>query len=1085
MTPPLLTTTSSPRLWRWALALCLLPVLAAGAERPGAYAGLEREARLALPRAAVRLTGTQLRLPGPAGETLSFDLERRHLHRNGDQSLEATAPDGARIDLTLGRAGAFGRLYREGRAYLLHSDASGTWLITLPESGVTYNACGLHAAPTKTGMRRPAAGGAEGAAPAAAHGDAPATVLDILIGYNRAFAERYPGDLLETRINHLVHIGNQALANSDIDLGLRVVGREFFDYRNDNTNLELRDQMIAVLGGGVAPGLAGLRELRDALGADLVIMLRPHDIETRGSCGIAAFPQDDDPKYGVNVVSDGMSSWSLCLDDVLIHEIGHNLGAGHQAGAGGGFFDPRGSALSVPGQFTTVMGSFGTGRPDRFRGLPVFSNPEVRCGGRACGSSDPAALADNAAVIRSVMTAVAGYRPASSDEPLPGGLARVQLDSDADGVSDWEDHFPFEGSEFADSDLDGAGDSEDLFPADPGEQADSDGDGLGDRSDPDDDNDGVPDVDDAFALDPAESADTDRDGTGDAADAFPANANESADSDGDGLGDHADDDDDNDGYPELDGAGQDVLVVSVGNSRVLRFDAASGASRGVEITAADGLFTFQSDLALRASDQVLLYLNDSSVKRLDLLSRETLGIWVPPYDDLHPGRPQLGTGFPTGLAAFNRGTWLGVSLMRTEQPRVYAGQGVARNEPVLAWNLPEGESPIDIVANGDGVIILGQSERALYGADRLGVRTLSGPASAWMVDPHRMALAPDGRLLVSDQGLNAVVAVDSASGAFLGELADLGAVGYSNPTGVAVTDQGDLLVASADHDAILRFDADSGAFLGELVAPGASGLDQPHAMVLVPRLLDRFARDPQRVLRPNAGLWSNPDTNGRGFDIEVFGHLISAIWYTYDAQGLPTWYLSAGPLEGFEFEQPLQRLRLGADGVPEIEDVGMLYLWFDSERLARMEWSIGEQSGGETLQWFEFDPDPAAEDHTGLWGRADGPGWGISLASQGRETVAIAYIYDAAGEPRWIISDPLEGPGPLRFEMNAVFSDTLCPGCTGVPEFQIRAAGVMELGLGPERYWSSAVVLPPPATGGWDLDRTPIIRFSEAPTRPR
>lgn len=61
---------------------------------------------------------------------------------------------------------------------------------------------------------------------------------------------------------------------------------------------------------------------------------------------------------------------------------------------------------------------------------------------------------------------------------------------------------------------------------------DSDGDGTGDRLDQDDDNDGVPDIDDAFPLDP----------------------NESLDTDGDGIGDNADIDDDGDGVPDAEDA---------------------------------------------------------------------------------------------------------------------------------------------------------------------------------------------------------------------------------------------------------------------------------------------------------------------------------------------------------------------------------------------------------------------------------------------------------------------------------------------------------------------------------------------------
>ena len=119
----------------------------------------------------------------------------------------------------------------------------------------------------------------------------------------------------------------------------------------------------------------------------------------------------------------------------------------------------------------------------------------------------------------------------------------VVLDSDADGVLDTVDAFPFDATESVDTDLDG----------------------IGNNADTDDDNDGVSDAKDAFSLDATESVDTDLDGIGnnadtdddndsvaDADDAFPLDATESVDTDLDGIGNNADTDDDNDGILDSD-----------------------------------------------------------------------------------------------------------------------------------------------------------------------------------------------------------------------------------------------------------------------------------------------------------------------------------------------------------------------------------------------------------------------------------------------------------------------------------------------------------------------------------------------------
>ena len=153
----------------------------------------------------------------------------------------------------------------------------------------------------------------------------------------------------------------------------------------------------------------------------------------------------------------------------------------------------------------------------------------------------------------------------------------VENDQDADGIGDSVDNCvsvanPNQTNTDGDAqgdacdpddDNDSVTDENDAFPLDASEWVDTDADGTGNNADADDDNDGVNDVADAFPLDPSETTDTDGDGTGnnadgdddndgvpDATDAFPLNPLESRDSDGDGTGDNADADDDNDGIPD-------------------------------------------------------------------------------------------------------------------------------------------------------------------------------------------------------------------------------------------------------------------------------------------------------------------------------------------------------------------------------------------------------------------------------------------------------------------------------------------------------------------------------------------------------
>ena len=114
------------------------------------------------------------------------------------------------------------------------------------------------------------------------------------------------------------------------------------------------------------------------------------------------------------------------------------------------------------------------------------------------------------------------------------------LDTDGDGVTDSQDHFPLDSSQTEDTDGDGYGDdpdgnNSDEFPDDVSQWADSDGDGYGDNPDGNDS--------DAFPDDAGQWIDSDGDGYGDNmgsenGDRFPDDPTQWADSDFDGYGDN-------------------------------------------------------------------------------------------------------------------------------------------------------------------------------------------------------------------------------------------------------------------------------------------------------------------------------------------------------------------------------------------------------------------------------------------------------------------------------------------------------------------------------------------------------------------
>ena len=111
--------------------------------------------------------------------------------------------------------------------------------------------------------------------------------------------------------------------------------------------------------------------------------------------------------------------------------------------------------------------------------------------------------------------------------PSTSVIASVH-DADGDGVSDADDAFPNDETEWIDADHDGYGDNIDAFPDLATEHLDSDKDGVGNNADD-------------FPQDPTQRSDSDHDGYGDNLygnnpDRFPGDPNEWNDNDSDGVG---------------------------------------------------------------------------------------------------------------------------------------------------------------------------------------------------------------------------------------------------------------------------------------------------------------------------------------------------------------------------------------------------------------------------------------------------------------------------------------------------------------------------------------------------------------------
>ena len=391
-------------------------------------------------------TGT-LHVTGPDGGRVNLRYERHVEHPSGDWSWIGRDEHGVEGILTFGEKAVFGVLpYGEGDSLRLTTNAGQTWMAATAEGVLSPLQQRIDAGLVEPDYRLPppldGANGAVAAASArkAAIGAEAAppdttTTIDLLLGYTPGFAAMLGGaSQAQTRLNHMVTVGNETFVNSGVEVSLRLVGTMQVDYPDTGSNETALEQLTGSNGQSdvaVPASLQPLRNARETYGADLVSLVRRFRDADHEGCGIAWLIgggqtpiQSGHERFGYSAISDsnGMQAPDnnhYCRDETLVHELGHNLGSQHDvesAREGDGVLDaddygryPYSFGLKTSaanGNFYTVM-AYGDDGQIAYR---VFSNPDITyCGGRACGIPNQA---DNARSLRGTAPLIATVQPA-------------------------------------------------------------------------------------------------------------------------------------------------------------------------------------------------------------------------------------------------------------------------------------------------------------------------------------------------------------------------------------------------------------------------------------------------------------------------------------------------------------------------------------------------------------------------------------------------------------------------------------------------------------------------------------------------
>lgn len=216
--------------------------------------------------------------------------------------------------------------------------------------------------------------------------DTASKTLTLLVAYTEA-AQKAAGGAAELTvlIGDIIGEANLALKNSKIRAHLAVASVDKVTVATDADSGKYLDNLLAS---------DAVKKLRETHKADIVSLL--DDLPSSYTyCGVGFVMKDakkPSKSVGHNIVDLGCAANNFSL----IHEVGHNLGAGHNAeNAGTGHLFAYSFGLRWPNKFRTIMAytCADTTPCDR---IPRFTNPTIVFSGVTIGD---AASADNARTL--------------------------------------------------------------------------------------------------------------------------------------------------------------------------------------------------------------------------------------------------------------------------------------------------------------------------------------------------------------------------------------------------------------------------------------------------------------------------------------------------------------------------------------------------------------------------------------------------------------------------------------------------------------------------------------------------------------
>ena len=267
-------------------------------------------------------TGDQLQLPLPNGESVLVTIDSQQIASNGDTQLTGDF-DGGVFGITIGEKVAYGSITGPELNYsisITEPTAGGLFQQILADnnsipSGSVNLEQDFRIPPENKGDLSVLSSQALKSLEARAAAASSQTQIDIMVVYSREFGQANVSP--RTRINELISFTNAAFTRSGIMIKLRLARAQQINFNNGaniGSNLDAATN--------ASGAFSQLPQLRNQYGADMIAVLHSG---TGGASGVAWIGNG---RANFAVSSTRLST--RCCNSVFAHELGHNLGSGHE-----------------------------------------------------------------------------------------------------------------------------------------------------------------------------------------------------------------------------------------------------------------------------------------------------------------------------------------------------------------------------------------------------------------------------------------------------------------------------------------------------------------------------------------------------------------------------------------------------------------------------------------------------------------------------------------------------------------------------------------------------------------------------------